>query len=923
MTDLNIPQKETMFGHPTGLFTLFFAELWERFSYYGMRALLVFYMIKGFMSYGDGNAYTIYGAYTALVYMTPFFGGMIADRLIGARRAVILGGLFMSAGHLMMTIEFKNAFFTALALLIVGNGFFKPNISTMVGSLYPQGSPKRDGGFTIFYIGINLGAAIAPLLCGFVGERYGWHKGFGLATIGMLTGLAVFIAPTVISQLLLFVSCAAATLNILELEPLEAINPYLNVIVAVTLVLAGVVAFVSLGKREQSGNLHIGFVSNTLTQLLILCGAGGIAFAMFRFHPDDLPSTIVFYAMAIVLLLAALVSVVALGRAGLPAGAGLSPSLEKLRESRFGITNEWLVYLGALLAVPVLMLFVSGFEPLFGREGGVQLIPDRTIKQLEYSESPLIQIVGTVAKESSRPAGLILMLAGLVALAYLFSQIFRLNKVPRQRMYVVMILTFFSMLFWSFFEQAGSSVNNFTDRNVDRVNGAATALTEADVEQEKTVRLAITLSKEDQELASLNQLTQEFLGYENGDPTMPDRLARVIRLVDRHKIENRDLSNSYDEQIDKAKDQLIETIWDQTGHVEIGDVLKAVNENGEIDPQKLPAPASASSDALANSESADTDHDEPDKTPEQKLAEWEAEQQWSEFVEAKVRAAVKASPELTTEDLAAEDLLVGQLVKRLDVEKTVEAVNKEKRLTMTGLTYLREYVKIFDDPAKGQTLSFDEKTIPWKYTRQNVGMMVGGSEVPASVYQAVNPIFILIFGLIFTMIWGYMGARGIEPSTPVKFAMGLIQLGMGFGCFFIGAATASDGGMVALIWLLLGYLFQTTGELCLSPVGLSMVTRLSPHHLVSTVMGTWFLATAFSQFLAAIIAQFTGVSHGGGGSMIPVPAETVDVYGNVFKLIAISAIASGIFCLILSPILRRWMHEDVEDLDIEAADNRD
>ena len=251
MKDLNLPQKEMMFGHPTGLFTLFFAELWERFSYYGMRALLVFYMIKGFMSYGDSNAYTIYGAYTALVYMTPFFGGMIADRLLGARRAVILGGLFMASGHLMMTIENKLAFFTALAFLIVGNGFFKPNISTMVGSLYPQGSPKRDGGFTIFYIGINLGAAMAPLLCGYVGETFGWHKGFGLATIGMLTGLAVFIAPTVISQLLLLVSAAAATLNIIELQALDAINPYLNIIVAVTLCLAGILAFISLGAREQ------------------------------------------------------------------------------------------------------------------------------------------------------------------------------------------------------------------------------------------------------------------------------------------------------------------------------------------------------------------------------------------------------------------------------------------------------------------------------------------------------------------------------------------------------------------------------------------------------------------------------------------------------------------------------------------------
>src|SRR5688572_24765961 len=138
-------QQENLFGHPVGLYTLFFAEMWERFSYYGMRALLVLYMIKGFLSMNDGAAYAVYGAYTAMVYATPFIGGMLADRLLGARRAVVLGGLLMAAGHLMMTIETSWAFYLALALLICGNGFFKPNISTIVGSLYPPGSVKRDG----------------------------------------------------------------------------------------------------------------------------------------------------------------------------------------------------------------------------------------------------------------------------------------------------------------------------------------------------------------------------------------------------------------------------------------------------------------------------------------------------------------------------------------------------------------------------------------------------------------------------------------------------------------------------------------------------------------------------------------------------------------------------------------------------------
>ena len=136
-------ESPQVLGHPTGLFNLFFAEMWERFSYYGMRALLVFYMTKGFLGYNDGQAYTVYGAYTALVYMTPFIGGLLADRLLGQRIAVIIGGVLMAIGHLIMGIENPAAFYVAMSLLIVGNGFFKPNISSIVGTLYPAGSRKQ------------------------------------------------------------------------------------------------------------------------------------------------------------------------------------------------------------------------------------------------------------------------------------------------------------------------------------------------------------------------------------------------------------------------------------------------------------------------------------------------------------------------------------------------------------------------------------------------------------------------------------------------------------------------------------------------------------------------------------------------------------------------------------------------------------
>jgi POT family proton-dependent oligopeptide transporter len=714
MSSSGMAQKETVFGHPAGLYTLFFAEMWERFSYYGMRALLVFYMIKGFMGYGDSDAYAVYGAYTALVYMTPFFGGLLADKILGARRAVILGGLLMAAGHLLMTVEKELAFFTALALLIAGNGFFKPNISTIVGTLYPKGSPKRDGGFTIFYMGINMGAAMSPLLCGYIGETYGWHYGFGLATIGMLTGVAVFVAPI------------------------------------------------------------------RLTQVLIMSGAVAAAGSLFYFHPSDIFVIAANVFTGVLLLAAGVVSWIALDRGGLPPDAGSPPDPERLRRPVLGMLSaEHLIYLGTLLAIPVFTLLVSGLAILRDDSRGVTLISEDVIERLEENDSPIVQIAATVIKEISRPAGLALVASGLIAAVYLLTQTFRLDRIARQRMYVVLILTFFSMLFWSFFEQAGSSLNNFADRNVDRVYEER-EVTEADVGSTITFRIATETS--DAELKKLPILSQEQLGRVNENEAAKKQIEKAIRITE------------------EEKDKLTEE----------------------------------------------------------------------------------------------------------EVDKLVEAVLNEQRFTMTGLTYLRDLSKNGDDSA--------DKVLDWKVASSNVGMGYGGSEVPASIFQAVNPLYIVVLGLVFSFAWAIMAKRGIEPSTPVKFSFGLVQLGLGFGAFWWGSTLCDSDGMVALVWLFVGYLLHTTGELCLSPVGLGMVTRLSPARLVSTVMGAWFLATAFSQFLAAIIAQFTGVSEGGGEgtSALPVPLETVHVYGGVFKIIAVCAIASGLVCLAISPILKYWMHTEIE-----------
>jgi len=191
----NTDQSQQLFGHPKGLFYLFFAELWERFSFYGMRALLVLYMTEEIyksLENRDVIASTIYAAYGALVYATPVLGGMLADRLFGFRRSILLGGSLMAFGHFVLAFDSEIFFFVALGLLIVGNGLFKPNISSFVGTLYDQGDDRRDSGFTIFYMGINIGAFVAPLFCGWLGVTYGWHYGFGVAGFGMTLGLITF-----------------------------------------------------------------------------------------------------------------------------------------------------------------------------------------------------------------------------------------------------------------------------------------------------------------------------------------------------------------------------------------------------------------------------------------------------------------------------------------------------------------------------------------------------------------------------------------------------------------------------------------------------------------------------------------------------------------------------------------------------------
>lgn len=310
--------KEEVLGHPKGLYMLFFAEMWERFSFYGMRALLTLYLVKHWL-YSDGSANLIYGAYGSLVYITPVLGGWLADRYLGQRKAVLFGAVLLTLGHLFMAFEGDgsgyqndptlNVFWLALAFIIVGSGFLKANISVLVGQLYSRTDVRRDGAYTIFYMGINLGAAAGVLIAAYLGETVGWAYGFGLAGIGMLLGLIVFV----------------------------------------------------LGKSLLRGN-------------------------------------------------------------------GEPPVPAKLQEKVAGIRFEWLLYLVGLAGVAVVWMLIQ-YQSLVGG---------------------------------------LLLVSGAALLLYVLREAFKLDTEARDRVFAMIFFILLMPVFWGLFEQAGGSMNLFTDRYVDR-----------------------------------------------------------------------------------------------------------------------------------------------------------------------------------------------------------------------------------------------------------------------------------------------------------------------------------------------------------------------------------------------------------------------------------------------------------------------
>jgi proton-dependent oligopeptide transporter, POT family len=424
-------QKEPEFaGHPKGLYMLFFAEMWERFSYYGMRAILIFYLTQHWL-FDDGPSNLILGAYTALVYITPVLGGYLADRYLGQRKAVVFGGILLAIGHSLMAVEGVggqndptiNVFWAALAFIIVGSGFLKANISVMVGQLYKLTDTRRDAAYTIFYMGINVGAAIGTILVAYLGQTIGWGYGFGLAGIGMLLGLVVFVLGK------------------------------------------GVL----LGAGEAPK-----LIEKSKEFTLYGVGVAAVAIIWLLIQYQDVIQTLLIFSGILLLGHVALQATFAMPYGSLAA----APSGRK----------------NAMFAGLAIML----------------ILPISTALGLSFAKGPVIFGLA--------PAGWIAIAGFVLILLVMAAEKMAIEHHPRDRMYAILFLISLNPLFWGLFEQAGGSMNLFTDRFVDRAGVPAGIF-------QSINPIYIIL------LAPMFAGLWQWLGSKGKDPSAPAKFALALALM--------------------------------------------------------------------------------------------------------------------------------------------------------------------------------------------------------------------------------------------------------------------------------------------------------------------------------------------------------------------------------------------------------
>ena len=659
------PRAKEFLGHPVGLWALFTTEMWERFCYYGMRALLVLYLIStltdsnpGF-GWSESDANKLYGWFTGLVYLFPLFGGFVADKFLGQHRSVLLGGSLMALGEfcLFYTEYFRaNAhstitpdsapaafwcFILGLFRITLGNGFFKPCISVMVGELYEKNDPRRDDAFNIFYMGINVGAFLAPLVAGSIGEKVSWHWGFLTACLGMIFGLTTY--------------------------------------------------------------------------------------SLLR--PKFLPN--------------------------------------------------------------------------------VGLLKKKTVEPKADAEN-------ADAPQAAAPA--------------------KLTKAEIDRVAVILTLTFFCIAFWSVFEQAGTALNIFAKKETNRQ--VPTAVGSA---------FPGFLANQDELDAKIltNELRDALADLDSAVAALPPEAAAKFGAA--LFVKEADVEAISALFADSPADSPEAVAFEAVKSAYNGAKFALDKANG--------ARVKAGQEAL----------DLPIADFDALLKDGKARR---EALDAKIAEASAARAE---ELDGASD----------DVRTAILAGLKQDALKKRQAEFLA-----------AETQNVDKKTAIYTF--------------PTTWYQSVNPFCVVIFAPLFNILWGLLRRRGLEPSTPVKFGIGLVLLSVAF-FFMVGGAlhSAQTGGNAGAYWLLCCYVFCTWGELCLSPVGLSMVSRLAPARYASMLMGVWFLSSAIAGYLSGYLAAWLGSGENGAISFCFGKGMA-----DYFLLMALAPMVAGCIVFALAPKLRKMTHEN-------------
>lgn len=759
-------------GHPSGLFVLFFTEMWERFSYYGMRALLVLFLVSAFglggWNWPRENALALYGTYTALVYITPILGGYIADRFIGYRKAVVIGAIIMTLGHLSMALEFSPVFlYIGIALLIVGNGFFKPNMTSIISHMYKDFPEKKDGAYTIFYMGVNAGAFLGILLCGYLGEKVGWSYGFGLAGIFMLLGMLQFHFSQGI--------------------------------------------FGEIGKKP------------------------------LKIEGDTKPQM----------------------------------DFEEDRLNPFTLLDKILVTLSAAIGV----LWVLN-DPI-SKIAGTNLLE---FNEIDYSNH--------------------FILVGLFAFLFLlFSRIIRYPKITRDRMIAIVFFAIMTVIFWMSFEQAGGSMTIFAKDYTNRImTGSYYYIYVVANILITVVPIAIiswVLYKLFKQTAKMYKLASAILAF-----SFLIIWAIVFWMI------NRDLSStSY-----VASYKAIKTNFDPQQYKMHEDRLEAfksklagqeafLNEEGEEVVMDSIVYGGTSiihqfSDKVRKSDRAEEQEAFDETYIDKVLAIENTKEATAYYTEKK---EVKSLPlnELSFQTIITEETEYAEGENVIDKETTlIEPVElkKDDKLSMIDVDKRGKFMFLDKGKEKNIRVKAKETGTDTNIIHAGVSKIKENEvEIPATWFLILNSLFIITFAPLFSKWW----ESKYNPSASAKYGIGLILLGIGFAALAFGSMGIEQGAKtasVSLIWLVFAYLFHTLGELCLSPVALSYVSKLVPGRMIAMMFGVWYIAVAIGNKLAGLL-----------GGKIDEITESYDMV-TFFLIFTLVPIGLGLIGVFMTPVIRKLMH---------------